>query len=91
MEYINLKSFNLELFEIGKYYQIYDMFKGVPENIVYCTNEPNNFTILRNTLKEKKCSVEYCLDNWKEKQRKMVLINNIYECEEPFQIISNKI
>ena len=89
LEYINLKSFNLELFEIRMYDQLLNMFNGVPENIVYCTDEPFYSTKLRNILKRKKCSVEYCLDNWKEKQKKMILINNTYVCEEQIQITNN--
>ena len=72
INFINAKEYN------NLYY--YNMFDGIPENIVYCINEINapNISLI---LKQKKCSTKYCAENWKDKQKQMFLMNNKYQCE----------
>jgi surface protein len=73
INFINAKEYT------GFYY--YNMFDGVPENIVYCINEINA-PIISSILKQKQCSIKYCAENWKDKQKQMFLMNNKYQCEE---------
>ena len=74
LEYINLKNAK-ETSNLNYNY----IFNGVPENIVFCANEntARNIFLL---LKNKKCPTFYCLNDWKDKQKKMILKNNEYEC-----------
>ena len=67
LKYINLKN----AIEHTNLYCGY-VFKDVPENIVYCVYE-KNAPKLNSILKGKMCSTLYCLDNWKEKQKKNYL------------------
>ena len=59
------------------------MFTLIPENIVYCINyndndiDDNYNSIIIKPLKLKKCSVSYCLSDWKEKRKKYVEEENI--------------
>ena len=85
LNFINEKEYSLHFYDRD--------FYNVPENIVYCVNETNSFS-LSSALKNKKCSVKYCLNDWKNKQKQMYLINNKYECEQSYQIstyVSNQI
>ena len=75
LQYINMKN----SIEYNNLYYNY-IFEYIPENIVYCVNQDKAPNINR-ILKNKKCSTEYCLDNWKEKQKKMIYQNNEYICE----------
>ena len=80
LQYINLKyaKENISL--------IYtNIFDNVPENIVYCIDE-NNAPNLNFILKNKTCSTYYCLDNWKEKQKNILIVNNKYICDIQMQI-----
>ena len=76
LQYLNMKK----AIEFSGLYFYNFMFDNVPENIVYCLNEANAPKI-NSLLKNKSCSVYYCLDNWKEKQKKMLLVNDKYICE----------
>lgn len=80
LEYLNIKNikfnFNINL----SYYK--DIIYNVPENIVYCINETNS-PKLNYLFKNKNCSTNYCLDNWKQKQKIITYINGKYICEIP--------
>ena len=71
LQYINLKNFleNMLIFYSN-------IFNNVPNNIVVCINESNNNIISQ--LANKICYVNYCLDDWQSKQKK--LINGKEEC-----------
>ena len=79
LEYINLKPFNNRILT-----SVSDIFEGIPENMVVCTN--NNQIITE--LKKKKCGITYCLDNWKLIQQN-IFDNNIY-CFNDKQLIEFK-
>ena len=91
---INLKYINLvnvkETNDLGKYYSnpFLNMFEGVPENIVFCINK-NNAPNITYILEEKLCSINYCFDNWKDKQKEMFMINDEYKCEDNIQITTS--
>ena len=38
-------------------------------------------------LFDKKCSIKYCLQNWKHYQKKIFLINGIIECKEQTDLL----
>ena len=83
----NLEYINMEKIKEYNHSNPYDMFDYFPENIVYCINE-TNAPIISSFLKDKTCSINYCQDNWKEKQKKLYLINGVYVCEEQTELIN---
>jgi surface protein len=91
---INLKYINLvnvkETNDLGQYYSnpFLNMFEGVPENIVFCINK-NNAPNITYILEEKLCSINYCFDDWKNKQKEMFMINDEYKCEDNIQITTS--
>ena len=95
-EEIFQRCYNLEYINFGKMkesnlsesYISYDIFNDVPENIVYCINE-TNAPYISSFLQKKICSINYCQENWKKKQKKMYLINGKYECEEQTELTSD--
>ena len=70
LEYINLKNFNESSLVEGIYN---DMFGGVPDNIVICINESNNQNKILPQIKNRTCYTIDCSDNWKLKQKKVIL------------------
>ena len=77
---LNLEYLNLENCIENNNLVYNDIFYYVPENIVYCINE-TNAPIISSFLKNKKCSINYCLDDWKENQIKFSYVNGEYICE----------
>ena len=73
LEYINIYSFSF-----SKVTSAEKIFTGTPDNIVYCINNDNSNSEYLKTLTNKKCPINYCLDNWKDKQKK--IIDEIREC-----------
>ena len=67
LEYINFKNINEK--KVG--YAI-EMFDGTPDNVVVCMKENNNPYLISNEIKKKICHVNYCLDDWKSKQKKII-------------------
>ena len=68
LEYINLKNFEAK--KLGWHAGVFD---GTPDNIVICLTENNKF---KNSLKNDKCYVIDCTENWKLKQKKISVKNN---------------
>ena len=83
-----LNYVNIINFKENDWVKLFYIFDGVPENIVYCVNEENSPAI-NEILKNKKCSVKFCGNDWENKQKKLYLINNEYECE--YNIINDTI
>ena len=67
LEYINLKNFN-EI-RLNSYNNIFD---NIPDNVVVCVNENNIQNKILPQLKEKICYTNYCSENWKSKQKKII-------------------
>ena len=67
LQYINISNF------IGKNSSD-DNFslKDVSENITYCFNSNSETTQLLEQLKNKKCSINYCSNDWIAKERKII-------------------
>ena len=72
---INLEYINLKIANTTNYLSLFNFLNGVPENLVYCINVIHS-TNLSLALASKKCSINYCLDDWKKKQK------NKAECED---------
>ena len=83
----SLKYINLKNAVENNNLNVYNMFSSVPENIVYCIDDINAPKIYL-MLKNKKCSTLYCLNNWEEKQKNIILINKVYECIIPIPTTS---
>ena len=75
LEFLNMKS-AIEYDNII----LTHIFDNIPENIVYCINEINAPKI-NSILKNKSCSINYCLDNWKEKQNIITYVDNKIICD----------
>ena len=72
LQYINLH--NIDGSKSGSYNS---MFYNIQPNFVICIKETDNNEIL-SEIKNKNCSINYCFDDWKSKQKK--LINGTNEC-----------
>ena len=71
LEYINISNFDKNI-----NCNYFNMFLGTMDKLVnYLNNKDSNNKIILQ-LKSKKCSVEDCLNDWKQK-RKIILDNNI--------------
>jgi len=65
LEFINLKNFKENnLNYVGLF------LNNVPDYIVVCINKDNIQNKIFPKIKEKKCYVEDCSENWKSKQKK---------------------
>ena len=64
LEYINIINFSNENLE-----NINNIFKDIPDNIVFCKNNPDN---IKSKLYEKSCPAQNCQENWKANQMKIV-------------------
>ena len=64
LEYINLYNFQDET-----NIKALSMFYEIPENIIYCINNEKNAPKISQQLSEKKCSINYCSDNWKSQKQ----------------------
>jgi len=77
LQYINISNF------IGKNSSDDDFLsKDISENITYCFNSENENSELLEQLKNKKCSINYCSNNWRTKERKIIKEKNIcvFDC-----------
>ena len=70
LEYINMINFNENCLD-SRYYS--NMFKNVPNNIVVCINKNNILTKIYSQINRIKCHIEDCSDNWKLKQKKLIV------------------
>ena len=64
----NLEYINLENAIENNNLNYTKMFELIPENIVYCINETNSPKIY-SQLKNKTCSINYCLNDWKKNKK----------------------
>ena len=81
IEYINLHNFRINKYNYKHDYE--KLFYGAADNLVVCMNDesynfPNNYIV--NGLKYKKCLIRDCSNNWKLKQKKVVIDNNRITC-----------
>ena len=80
LEYLNIinfeqKSFYYEKDEMDFKLRNQYIFSNISDYLVYCINLSNPQTeIFTIQLSSKICAVNYCLSNWKSKQKKMVKI-----------------
>ena len=77
MQYINISNF------IGKNTSDDDLvLKDASENITYCFNSNSETTQLLEQLKNKKCSINYCSNDWITKERKIIKEKDIcvFDC-----------
>ena len=81
LEYINLKNV-VEKPEVNKLNHS-NIFRGIPENAVICLIEEDT-PILSSLIKNMKCPIIYCGDNWKQKQKQMLNCEIICDVDEPF-------
>ena len=60
------------------------LLKEIPENIIYCFKGENEIPEFIQQLKNKKCSINDCSDNWRIKQKKIIEEKDIcvYNCSE---------
>ena len=72
LEYINLYNFTNK--EIT---QMQDIFYGFLDNIIYCVNNVSGSEIIIGLLASKKCSINDCSYNWKNKRKKIVSYKDI--------------
>ena len=81
---INLEYINMINFQENQLEKYNNIFNQVPENIVVCVNENYIRSKILPILKSKNCYVNYCSDDWKMKQKKIITANNICKnsCEE---------
>ena len=71
LEYINIKSFNkAKDVSIANF-----MFKNVPDNVVICLNVDNIPYKISSEIKQIKCLINDCSDNWKSNQSKIIKEN----------------
>ena len=69
---INLEYINLYNFDESKLEHYTDIFFDVPENIVICTNGNINEKIIFQNIKNIKCHIIDCSNDWKSKRKKII-------------------
>ena len=67
LEYLNLQNFNEVRLNNND-----NMFKDVPDNMVYCVNTSNNITNIKAKLSKNYCQAISCNGDWKSEQYKML-------------------
>ena len=72
LEYINLYNFTN-----GGIIHLSDVFYGLLDNIIYCVNNVSGSEKIIELLSSKKCSVNDCSYNWKNKRKKFVSFRDI--------------
>ena len=74
----NLKFINISNYIESNNINNINFFEGVPENITYCFNSENEIPELKN----RKCSINDCQNNWEIKQRKIIYGKDtcVYDC-----------
>ena len=70
LAYVNLSNFVAKTTDITD-----EIFKEVPNNLIYCFQGGNSIFI--NQLSEKKCSMNLCLNDWRKYQQKDFLDKDI--------------
>ena len=79
LEFINISNF-IEGDELSND----NMFDGVPNNLVFCSNNEENIPKILKELKNLSCPVNDCSDNWKINQKiiideKNICVDNCFE------------
>ena len=79
----NLEYINLKQFITNEDSDCQNMFEGLPNNLVVCLSNSDQ-KIYRELITTIKCFNQECSDNWKLKQKKIILETNecINNCEE---------
>ena len=77
LEYINLMNFNTR-----QTISFSDMFSNIQKNAVICINKNITNQNLFQSIKNIRCHVIDCSNDWKLKQKKIIYNKNIYECVE---------
>jgi len=67
LEYVNLENFNENYPPL-----ITDMFKGTPEDIIYCIFDEQLAPNINILIQQKECLVKDCEVNWKENYQNMI-------------------
>ena len=80
----NLKYIDLNNVIEGNNLNSDSMFDGVPENVIYCSNNEETIANISQKLKAKICSINDCSNNWISKQKiiineKNICVNNCSE------------
>ena len=75
LEYINLNNFIGIKLSGSDYYS--NMFDYIPDNAVICIKDNKDNKIIVNQIKNKKCYIIDCDNDWKLKQKKLINNNNI--------------
>ena len=80
----NLQYINIQNFIENENANFSNIFYGVPDNIVYCSNNDENKPNIIEILKNKSCVFNDCSNNWKLKRKKIIDDNNICvdDCKE---------
>ena len=87
LEYLNLKNVTeRETFNQINYLNI---FRGIPDNIIICLIEQNT-RILTSLIKNKRCPIIYCEDNWEQKQKQRIKCKIICDEDNPYELIDTK-
>ena len=74
LKYINMQQFYSQSKNEKLYY---DIFYGTSDYLVYCINNKSENSI-KSQLLTKKCAVQYCLDDWQTKIKK--ILNGSNKC-----------
>ena len=67
----NLKFINLNNFVENPTAELNNIFDGVPDNIVICSSNEENIPNILDKLNDKICVINYCLNDWKTKLKKI--------------------
>ena len=79
LEYIKLNNF-----KEGRDIQIDDIFKGVPDNLIYCINNNKNMSLIMGELNNKICPSNDCSEDWSSKIKLIIEEKKdcVYNCNE---------
>ena len=72
LEFINIRNFTE-----NDNLSINDIFYGVPDNLVFCSNNEENIPKILKELKNLICPINDCSNNWKTKQKIIITEKNI--------------
>jgi len=72
LEFINIRNFTE-----NDNLSINDIFYGVPDNLVFCSNNEENIPKILEELKNLTCPINDCSNNWKTKQKIIITEKNI--------------
>ena len=70
LEFINIFNINDKLAKVN------NIFKKVPDNLIYCINDENPPSKILLQLNQLTCAVKSCSNNWKMHQKKLIIEQN---------------